>query len=45
MHSDDDLPPGEYHAFNEYCANHMMLAKSCPGCAWWPDMLTNPAWW
>ena len=20
-------------------------AKSCPGCAWWPDMLTNPAWW
>ena len=26
MHSADDLPPGEYHAFNEYCANHMMLA-------------------
>ena len=22
----DDLPPGEYHAFNEYCANQMLLA-------------------
>ena len=22
----DDLPPGEYHAFDEYCANHMLLA-------------------
>ncbi len=22
----DDLPPGEYHVFNEYCANHMLLA-------------------
>ena len=22
----DDLPPGEYHRFNEYCANQMLLA-------------------
>ena len=22
----DDLPPGEYHACNEYCANQMLLA-------------------
>ena len=22
----DDLPPGEYHAVNEYCANQMLLA-------------------
>ena len=22
----NDLPPGEYHAFNEYCANQMLLA-------------------
>ena len=22
----DDLPPGEYHAINEYCANQMLLA-------------------
>ena len=22
----DDLPPGEYHPFNEYCANQMLLA-------------------
>lgn len=22
----EDLPPGEYHAFNEYCANQMLLA-------------------
>ena len=21
-----EFSPGEYHAFNEYCANHMMLA-------------------
>lgn len=22
----EDLPPGEYHAFNEYCAHQMLLA-------------------
>ena len=22
----EDLPPGEYHPFNEYCANQMLLA-------------------